>query len=48
MTEPCGIDVLLGLHMGVRVNFHKEKPVIFLSVMTMYSARTQERPMRTH
>ena len=29
MTEPCGINVLLDLHMGVRVDFHKEKPVIF-------------------
>jgi hypothetical protein len=32
MTEPCGIDVLLGLDMGVRVNFHKEKPVIHLEL----------------
>jgi cold shock protein len=25
MTEPCGIDVLVGLHMGTRADFHKEK-----------------------
>jgi hypothetical protein len=29
MTEPYGIDVLAYLHMGVRVDFHKENPVIF-------------------
>src|SRR5438552_408852 len=39
---------LLDLHMGVRVDFHKEKPVIFCPIMTIYRARTQERPMRTH
>jgi hypothetical protein len=48
MTEPCGINVLLDLHMGVRVDFHKEKPVIFCQSLTIYSARPQERPMRTH
>jgi len=25
MTEPCGIDVLVGLYIGARVDFHKEK-----------------------
>ena len=24
-TEPCGIDVLVGVHMGARAEFHKEK-----------------------
>jgi hypothetical protein len=29
MTEPCGIDILVDYIWGVRVDFHKEKPVIF-------------------
>jgi hypothetical protein len=25
MTEPCGIDVLVDLYIGARLDFHKEK-----------------------
>jgi hypothetical protein len=25
MTEPCGIDVIVALYVGARVDFHKEK-----------------------
>jgi hypothetical protein len=25
MTEPCGIDIIVAVHIGAQVDFHKEK-----------------------
>ena len=35
MTEPCGINVLLDLHMGMRVDFTQGEAGDFLSIMTI-------------